>query len=88
MSYNTMWMFIFCGLRDLVPLVGSLLVLVPVRVYTGGPSAVVSFLGYFLVVWFVGSLCGTVSGPLYEVRWLSKNVSLFTSIFINTKFII
>ena len=45
-----MWMFIGCGLRDLVPLVGSLSVLVTVRVYTGGPSAVVSILGYFLVV--------------------------------------
>ena len=37
-----------CGLRDLVPLVGSLSVLVTVRVYTGGPSAVVFLLGYFL----------------------------------------
>jgi hypothetical protein len=64
MSYNIMWLFIGCGLRDLVPLVGSLSVLVTVRVYTGGPSAVVSILGYFLVVWFVGSLCGIVSGPV------------------------
>jgi len=24
MSYNIMWMFIGCGLRDLVPLIGSL----------------------------------------------------------------
>ena len=39
-----MWLFIGCGLRDLVPLVGSLSVLVIVRVYAGGPSAVV-FLG-------------------------------------------
>jgi hypothetical protein len=68
MLYNIMWMFIGCGLRDLVPLVGSVSVLVTVRVYTGGPSAVVS-LGYFLVVWFVGSLCGIVSRPVYEVRW-------------------
>jgi len=35
-----------CGLRDLGPLVGSLSVLVTVRVYTGGPSAVVFLLGY------------------------------------------
>ena len=42
--------------------------LVTVRVYPGGPSAV-SLLGYFLVVWFVGSLCGIVSGPVYEVQW-------------------
>ena len=28
MSYNIKWMFIGCGLRDLVPLVGSLSVLV------------------------------------------------------------
>ena len=65
MSYNIMWMFTDCGLRDLVPLVGSLSVLVRVRVYTGGPSAVVYLLGYFLVVWFVGSLCGIVFGPVY-----------------------
>ena len=58
-----------CGLRDLVPLVGSLSVLVTVRVYAGGPNAVVFLLDYFLVVWFVGSLCGIVSGPVYEVRW-------------------
>ena len=44
-------------------------ILVAVRVYTGGPSAVVSLLGYFLVVRFVGSLCGIVSRPVYEVRW-------------------
>jgi hypothetical protein len=50
MSYNIMCLFTVCGLRDLVPLVGSLSVLVTVRVYTGGPSAVVSILGYFLVV--------------------------------------
>ena len=50
MSYNIMWMFIGCGLRDLVPLVGSLSVLVTVRVCTSDPSAVVSLLGYFLVV--------------------------------------
>ena len=43
-----MWMFIGCGLRDLVPLVGIRSVLVTVRVYTGGPSAVVFLLGYFL----------------------------------------
>ena len=49
-------MFIGCGLRDLVPLVCGLSVLVTVRVYTGGPSAVVSLLGYFLVVWFVPEL--------------------------------
>jgi len=54
MLYNIMWMFIGCGLRDLVPLVGSLSVSVTVRVFTGGPSAVVTLLGYFLVVWFVG----------------------------------
>ena len=64
-----MWLFIGRGLRDLVPLVDSLSFLVTVRVYAGGPSAVVSLLGYFLVVWFVGSLCGIVSGPVYEVRW-------------------
>jgi hypothetical protein len=58
-----------CVLRDLVPLVDSLSVLVTVHVYAGGPSAVVFLLGYFLVVWFVGSLCGIVSGPVYEVRW-------------------
>jgi hypothetical protein len=69
MSYIIMWMFIGCELRDLVPLVGSLSVLVTVRVYTGDPSAVVSPLGHFLMVWFVGSLCGIVSGPVYEVRW-------------------
>jgi hypothetical protein len=33
-----------CGLRDLVPLVGSLSVLVTVRVYAGGPSAVLFLL--------------------------------------------
>jgi hypothetical protein len=64
MLYNIMWMFIGCGLRDLFPLVGSLSVLVTVRVYTDGPSAVVSLLCYFLVVWFVGSLCGNASGPV------------------------
>ena len=69
MSYSIMWMFIGCGLRGPVPLVGSLSVLVTIGVYTGGPSAVVSLLGYFLVVWFVGSLCEIVSGPVYEVRW-------------------
>ena len=53
-----------CGLRDLVPLVDILSVFVTVRVYGGGPSAVVFLLVYFLVVWFVGSLCGIVSGPL------------------------
>jgi hypothetical protein len=58
-----------CGLQDLVPMVGSLSVLVTVRVYAGGPSAVVFLLGYFLVVWFVGSLCGILSGPVYEVYW-------------------
>ena len=51
MSYYIVWMFIGCGLRDLVPLVGGLSVLVTVRVYTGSPS-VFFFLGYFLVVWF------------------------------------
>jgi hypothetical protein len=55
--YNIMWMFIGCGLRDLS-------VLVTVRVYTGDPRAVVSLLGYFLVVWFVGSLCEILSGPV------------------------
>jgi hypothetical protein len=59
-----MWLFIGCGLRDLFPLLGSLSVLVTVRLYAGGPSAVVSLLGYFLLVWFVGSLCGIVSGPV------------------------
>ena len=33
MSYNIMWMFIGCGLLDLIPLVGSLSVLVTARVY-------------------------------------------------------
>ena len=61
MSYNIVWMFIGCGFRGLVPLVGSLSVLVTVNVHTGGPSAVVSRLGCFLVVWFVGSLCGIVT---------------------------
>ena len=64
-----MWMFIGCGLQDLVPLVSSLSVLVTVRGYTGGPSAVVSHFGCFLVVWFVGSLYGIVYGPVFEVRW-------------------
>ena len=53
-----------CGLRDFVPLVGSLSVLVTVCVYAGGPSVIVFLLDYFLVVWFVGSLCGIVSGPV------------------------
>ena len=43
-----------CGLKDLVPLVGSLSVLVTVCVCVcvcaGGPGAVVSVLGYYLVV--------------------------------------
>jgi hypothetical protein len=39
-----------CGLQDLVPLVGSLSVLVTVRVYAGGPSAIIFLLGYSLVV--------------------------------------
>jgi hypothetical protein len=39
MWYKIMWMFTGCGLRDLVPLVGSLSVLVTVRVYTDGPRA-------------------------------------------------
>jgi hypothetical protein len=43
-------------LLDLVPLVGGLSVLVTVHLYTGGPSAVLSLLGYFLVVWFVPEL--------------------------------
>ena len=64
-----MWLFIGCGLRDLVPLVGSLSVLVTVRVYASGPSAIVFLLGYFLVVWFVAPLCGIISGPVYDVRW-------------------
>jgi len=50
MLYNIMWMFIGCGLRDLFPLVGRLSVLVTVRMYAGGPGAVVSLLCYFLVV--------------------------------------
>ena len=54
---------------EIIPLVGSLSVLVTVHVYTGGPSAAVSLLGYFLVVSFVGFLCEIVSGPVYEVRW-------------------
>jgi hypothetical protein len=55
MSYNIMWIFIGCGLRDLVPLFGSLSVLATVHVYTGGPSAVVFpwvFLGG-VVCWFL-----------------------------------
>ena len=56
------------GLRDLVPLVGSLSVLVTVCLYTGGPSAVVFLLGYFLVVWFVGFLCGIVFGPVTNTQ--------------------
>ena len=68
-----------CGLRDLVPLVGILSVLVTVCVYAGGPSAVVFLLGYFLVVWFVGSVCGIVSGPLAvilaSVLWLGVSYS-------------
>jgi len=43
-----------CGLRDIVPLVGILSVFVIVRVYAGGPRAVVFLLGCFLVVWFIG----------------------------------
>jgi len=70
-------MFIGCGLRDLVPLVGSLSVTVTVHVYTGGPSAVVSLLGYFLVVLFVGSLCGIVSGPVCEVQWSLVTYMIF-----------
>jgi len=35
-----------CGLWDLTPLVGILSVLVTVRVYASGPSAVVFLLGY------------------------------------------
>jgi hypothetical protein len=38
MSYDIVWMFIGCGLRDLVPLVGGLSDLVTVRVYTSGHS--------------------------------------------------
>ena len=38
MSYNIVWMFVGCGLRDLVPLVDGLSVLVTVSVYTGGPT--------------------------------------------------
>ena len=64
MSYYIVWMFIGCGLRDLAPLVGSLSVFVTVRVYAGDPSAIVFLLGYFLVVWFVGSLCEIVSRTL------------------------
>jgi len=37
-------------------------------VYTSGPSAGVSLLGYFLGVWLVGSLCAIVTGPVHEVR--------------------
>ena len=40
-----MWLFIDFGLGDLVPLVGSLSVLVTGRVYAGGPRAVVFLLG-------------------------------------------
>ena len=49
MSYYIVWMFIGCGLRDLIPLVGSLSVLVTVHVYAGGPSAVVYLLLYFCI---------------------------------------
>ena len=35
-----------------------------VRVYAGGPSAVVFLLGCFLVVWFISSLCGIISSLL------------------------
>ena len=58
-----------CGLRDLVPLVGILSVFVSVRVYAGGPSAVVLLLGCFLVVWFIGSLCGIVVCTLTQKFW-------------------
>ena len=44
-----------CGLRDLVPLVGILSGFVIVRVYAGGPSAVVFLLGCFLVVCLIGN---------------------------------
>jgi hypothetical protein len=70
-------MFICCELQDLIPLVGSLSVIVTVHEYTGGPSAVLSLLGYFLVVWFVGSLCGIVSGPVYEVWWSLVTYMIF-----------
>jgi hypothetical protein len=36
LMYNIVWMFIGCGLRDLVPLVCGLSVLVTMRVYAGG----------------------------------------------------
>ena len=68
MLYNNVVVY-WLWLRDIIPFVGSLSVLVTVRVYAGGPSAVVYLLGYFLVVWFVASLCGIVSGPVCDVRW-------------------
>ena len=68
-----MWLFIGCGLRDLVPLVGSLSVLVTVRVYAGGPSAVVFLLGYFLVVWKITAL-----GPPTFTRTITKTERLPT----------
>ena len=59
MSYNIMWVFIGSWLRDLVPLDGSLSVLVTVRVYTGGPSAVVFLLGYLLLVIITATCFGS-----------------------------
>ena len=53
MLYNIMWMFIGCGLRDIVPLVGSLSILVTVRVYTGQIFLDFKLSPYFDVVFFV-----------------------------------
>ena len=63
-----MWWFIGCGLRDLVPLVGSLSVLVIVRVYTGGPSAVFFFL---VIPWWCGLLLPCVG--LYPVLCVTSD---------------
>ena len=71
-----MWLFIGCGLRYLFPLVDSLSVLVTVRVYKGGPSAVVFLLGYFLVVWFVWD---TTRPAATRPRHRSKNYGHRTS---------
>ena len=40
-----------------------------VNVYAGGPNAVVFLLGCFLVVWFIGSLCGIVVCTLTQKFW-------------------
>jgi hypothetical protein len=68
MSYNIMWTFISCGLRDLVPLVWLFISLVgqcmciQVALMPVFPLLVISW-----GVWHVGSLRRVVSSPVYEV---------------------